>query len=408
MNRLMVAVSLVGGVVLMGCGSSGSSSGQRHLKAKLEYTRTASASYGGVSAPKPRALDVIRAGMKAKAYTRAQRSPAFAKALARHFTRMGAVPGQTDRLLAQARATGKHPLDVAFDEDVAAFVWDDEHGTWLDSVYLDPETGYFDAVAPYDTPVSLWVGTYDAVAMDAAIVAPWTYDFNYEFPPGEADVVWDYDGYFWAPGETVVVDGGYEAWTSDQSGYYQLDWYNADGSAGVGWFYMLPDNPDYGSYWMIWDDGTCTQGVQVYISFDAYGEYFSVNGVDGPMSLSGLVTEVGYLSGNGRWTVVGEDGLNYQVEVAISYLGAAPGAIDYVCPADTIVLPPDPVCPVGCSLDAYFNICVIDGTLDPVSYVGLSCDLYDGLGVVIECPLGCTLDAVDGFCYDDVEGWICY
>jgi len=407
MNRLMVAgLSLVGGIVLLGCGSD-SGSGQRHLRASLKYTRASTASLDGVNVTPPRAIDLVRAGMKAQAFTRAQRSPAFAKALAHHFTRMGAVPGRTDRLLAQARASGKHPLDVAFDADVAAFVWDDENGTWLDSVYLDPETGYFDVSAPDDTPVSVWVGTYDEVAGDAVIVAPWSYDFNYEFPPGDYDVEWDYDAYFWAPGDTVVVEGGYDSWTSDQSGYYQLDWINTDGSAGVGWFYMLPDQPDYGSYWMIWDDGTCTQGVQVYVSFDASGTYFSVNGVDGPMSIGGIVTEVGYLSGNGRWTVVGEDGLNYQVEVAISYLGQA-ADIDYLCPVDTIVLPPDPVCPAGCSLDTYFNVCVIDGTLDPVSYVGLSCGLYDGLDYVIECPLGCTFNDLDGFCYDDVDGWICY
>jgi hypothetical protein len=346
---------------------------------------------------------VVRGSLKAPALTRAKNSPPFAKALAKHFPRMGAVPGKTDRLLQRARETGMHPLDVAFDADVAAFVWDDENGNWVDSIYLDPETGYFDALAPVDTPVSVWVGTYDDLTEEATIVAPMTYGYNYEFPPDDGDVIWDYDGYFWAPPAEVVVENDYVISADDQRGYYEIDW-----GYGRGYFYLLPDQPAYGSYYMIWDDGLCSQGFQVYIAFDGTGRYFSMNGVDGPMSLSGQASaaEIGYLSGTGRWTVTGEDGLNYQVEVTLSYLGEAP-AIGNLCPAAEIELPPDVSgCPPGCVYDSGFNICVISGTLDPVTMVGLSCDLYDDLGAVIECPDYCAMDD-SGFCWD-TDGYICY
>jgi hypothetical protein len=413
MNRLTVAVVSVGIALVFGtagCGGSSTSTGQqRHLKASLKYERTGTHSIGGGQLVQTRAIDVIKAGMKAQAKLRAAKSPPFAKALATHFTRLGAAAGQPDRLLATARSAGKHPLDVAFDANVAAFAFDDTSGEYLDEQYLNPDTGEYDLVVPDDSPVSVWVGTYDEASTMATFVAPFSYGFDYEFPPYAADISWEYDGYFWAPPADVAVVGGYAPLTNDQSGYYQMDWVNDDGSTGTGWFYLLPDTLDVGSYYWIWDDGTCSQGVQVYVSFDASGTYFSLNGVDGPMSVGGVTGNIGYFGGNGRWTVTGEDGLTYYATVAITYLGVSPTTTFDLCPAGTLVVPPDPsVCPAGCSLDADFGVCVIDGTLDPATSVGLSCDLYDSTLSVIVCPVGCTEDTTTGFCYDDVTGDICY
>jgi hypothetical protein len=407
MGRLLVAVGLAVAAVLGGasCGGGSSSAQQRHLTASLKYDRTSTHSIGGGQLVPTRAIDVIRGTLKAQARVRAAKARPFQKALATHFTRKGARAGAPDKLLIRARATGTHPLDAAFDDNVAAYAFDDTTGNFVDEQYVNTDTGDFDLAVTQDSPVSVWVGPY--ADGEATLVAPFSYGYDYEFPPGPDDVTWDYDAYFWTNGVAGV--DGYAVANADQSGYYEIDWVNDDGSQGTGWFYLLPDDPTYGSYVWTWDDGTCTQNVQTYISFDATGSYWSVSGVDGPMSLSGQA-EVGqesYLSGAGRWTITGADGLAYEATVAVTYLGAPPAS---ACPTDALVVPPDPtVCPAGCSVDPSFGICVIDGTLDPASAVGLSCDLYADATIqtVINCPVGCTA-ADDGFCYDDLTSDICY
>jgi hypothetical protein len=372
----------------------------------LKYSQTYTASHGGVTV-RPQAVDLIRAQLKNRAALRAQKSPAFAKALAKTFQRIdrrASLPRPRPAIGAAgtSRPAGLRPADTAFDPNVAVFAYDDSQGTWLDAQYLNVDTGEFDLAVTEDSPVSLWVGTYDETAGTGDVVLPLTYGFNYELPPAPDDVVFDYNAYMYVDPATIVADDAYVVWTSDQSGYYAVTW-----DAGTAYFYLLADDVSVGAYYLIWDDGTCAQGTHVYITFDASGGYFSINGVDAPFSMSGVTTTTGYFDGDARWTVVDNDGYNYDVVATVAYLDVAPAE---VCPADMIVVPADPaVCPAGCELDAFFGICTIAGTLDPLTGVGVSCDLVDAAVAVIVCPPGCA-EAVpsDGFCYDAVTADICY
>jgi len=326
---------------------------------------------------------------------------------------MGAVPGTTDRLKHVARETGKHPLDIVFESNVAVFAYDDSQAAWLDAQYVDPETGYYDLYVPEDSPVSLWFGTYDEVTGEAVVIAPVMYGWEYEIAPGGWDVYYEYDPYLWVDPEEYTFTDYYVAATTAQEGYYQLDWVGDDGSPGSAWFYLLPDSPEYGSYYLLWDDGTCVNGTQVYISFDTSGYYWSINGLDAPMTLSGMTSTPYYVEGTGRMTVVGDDGLTYYATFGMSYLEQTTETYCWDTPPTEVVIPADPVvytdgcdyasgvcCPPGCVPDAWYGICVIEITYDSVTGTGASCELVDVVSDVYVdwCPPGCALWS-DGFCY---------
>ena len=410
MNRLatgfVVAASVVA-LAVAGCG--GESQPTRRVSAQLKLRGTYTTSTGKVL--NPRAVDVIKAQLKGRAVLRAEKSPAWAKQLAKKFTRMGALPGQTDRLRQISRATGRHPLDIVFDSDVAVFAYDDFSGEYLDAQYIDPEDGYYDLGVPEDSPVSLWFGTYDEELAYGEVVAPITYGWDYELAPGDFDVSFDYDPYLWVDPEDYSFDS-YVAAIDTQEGYYQIDWIGDDGSTGTAWFYLLPDAPEYGSYYLLWDDGSCLNGTQVYISFDASGTYWSINGIDAPLSFSGATTALGYVQDDGRMTVVGDDGLSYYATIFVSYYAAS---TDTTCwdTAPTIdYIPEDPVeyydgctdwgvcCPAGCVPDDWYGTCVVEITYDYATGTGASCDLVDVVdGIYTDyCAPGCSLWD-DGFCY---------
>jgi hypothetical protein len=408
--RGLVVVAGLAALVAAGCGGNGAKT--RHVAAQMKLRGTYTASNAGKLAQQ-RAVDVIKAQLKGRAVLRAQKSPAWAKQLAKKFTRMGQVPGATDRLRQVSKATGRHPLDIVFDSDVAVYAYDDYSGDWLDAQYVSPDDGSYDLEVPDDSPVSLWFGTYDDTTDYGEVIAPITYGWDYEFAPGDGDVDFDYDPYLWVdpedPGVADFVD--YGAATGSQEGYYQVDYTFDDGTGGTAYFYLQADAADYGSYYLTWDDGTCANGTQVYISFDSTGWYFSMNGLDAPVSFSGTADDVDYLGGLGRMTVVGDDGLSYYATIAVTYLGEATGAMD-VCPADPVI-PEDPsaytdgcdyttgvCCPAGCVPDDWYGVCVIEITYDATTGTGASCDLVDVTdGLYTDpCAPGCALWD-DGFCY---------
>jgi hypothetical protein len=409
MNRLGLVVVAVAGSLALAATGCGGGNKTRHVTAQLKLRGTYTSSTGKVL--KPRAVDVIKAQLKGRAAIRALKSPAWAKQLAKKFTRMGSIPGATDRLRQVSRATGRHPLDIVFDSDVAVFAYDDSSGEWLDAQYISPEDGYYDLSVPDDSPVSLWFGTYDEAAADGEVVAPVTYGWDYELAPGDTDIVYDYDPYLWVDPEDYPFTDSYVAATASQEGYYQLDYIGDDGIPGQAWFYLQADAAEYGSYYLTWDDGTCMNGTQVYISFDATGTYYSVNGLDAPMSFSGATGTPDYLEGDGRMTVVGDDGLTYYATITLTWLGEAPTGID-LCTAEPLI-PADPVaytsgcdyttgvcCPAGCVPDAWYGVCVIEITYDPTTGTGASCDLADVTDAIYTdpCAPGCALWD-DGFCY---------
>ncbi|MBI5480083.1 MAG: hypothetical protein HY906_14545 [Deltaproteobacteria bacterium] len=412
MNRLatgfVVTASLVA-LVVAGCGSDAAPT--RHVSAKLKLRGTYTSSTGKVL--KPRAADVIKAQLKGRAVLRAEKSPAWAKQLAKKFTRLGSVPGSTDRLRQISRATGRHPLDIVFDNDIAVFAYDDFSGDWLDAQYLDPEDGFYDLGVPEDSPVSLWYGTYDDALGYGEVIAPTTYGWDYELAPDDYDIDFEYDPYLWVDPEEYPVVDTYAAGTETQEGYYQVDWIGDDGSQGTAWFYLLPDAPEYGSYYLLWDDSSCMNGTQVYISFDSSGTYWSINGLDAPVSFSGATGLAGYVEGEGRMTVVGDDGLTYYATIGLSYYAASTDTTCWDTAPTVDYIPEDPVewydgcdwdgtcCPAGCVPDDWYGICVIEITYDPYTGTGASCDLVDVAdGIYTDwCAPGCALWD-DGFCYD--------
>jgi hypothetical protein len=384
------------------------------MTASMKLRGTYTSSTGKVA--RPLAASVVKAQLKGQAALRAQKSPAWAKQLAKKFTRMGAVPGQTDRLRQIARATGRHPLDVVFDSDVAVYAYDDFSGEWLDAQYIDPVDGYFDLGVPDDSPVSLWFGTYDDVLGYGEVVAPITYGWDYEIAPDYYDVAFDYDPYLWVDPEEYAVVDTYVAGTETQEGYYQVDWIGDDGSTGTAWFYLLPDAPEYGSYYLLWDDGSCVNGTQVYISFDSSGTYWSINGIDAPLSFSGATGVAGYVEGEGRMTVVGDDGLTYYATIGLTYYAASTDTTCWDTAPTVDYIPEDPVawydgcdydgglcCPAGCVPDAWYGTCVIEITYDPATGTGASCDLVDVVDTIWDagaCPDPACALYEDGFCYD--------
>jgi hypothetical protein len=420
MNRFVQGLAMVTGMVALaatGCG--GDSGGTRHLSAKMKLRGTYTSSTGRVL--QPRAVDVLKAQLKGRAAIRAQKSPAWAKQLAKRFTRMGAAPGSFDKLRQVSRETGRHPLDVVFDSDVAVYAYDDFSGEYLDAQFIDPTDGYYDLAVPDDSPVSLWFGTY-ADETDYSVVAPITYGWDYEIAPDVTDVDFDYDPYLWVDPEEYPVVDTYAAGTETQEGYYQVDYTFDDGTPGTAWFYLLPDAPEYGSYYLLWDDGSCMNGTQVYISFDTSGTYWSISGVDAPVSFSGASAMAGYVEGEGRMTVVGDDGLSYYATISMTYYDATTDTTCWDTAPTTDVIPADPVayydgcdydggacCPAGCVPDDWYGTCVIEITYDAATGTGASCDLADVTDTLWTdgaCPdPACTLEA-DGFCYDGL-GDIC-
>jgi hypothetical protein len=379
----------------------------RHIRASLQYVHAAltTQSTGATVAP----MTMLTAQLRALPAHRAAKSPQFARDLAARFNRIDGVgvkvPKPRPALVPNggARARNAPIAQDAFASNVAVFAYDDSSGVWLDAQYLNTTTGDYDLMVSYDSNVSLWYGTYDTTTSTATIVAPGQFGYDCNIPPGTADVSYTYDAYFWAPSDPTV---GYVASTADQSGYYQIDYVDAKGVSGTAYAYVLPDDAALGSYYFIWDDGTCAQGTHIYISFDSTGNYFTLNGVDAPFSMSGISTSTqpGYFGGNVRWDVVGADGYNYAVTATVTYLGAPPAT---ACPSGALVVPANPAtCPAGCSLDSSFGICTANGTYDPTTGVGMSCELYAVDSSLVICAVGCTL-ATDGFCYDSA-GSICY
>jgi hypothetical protein len=385
--------------------------GMRHLSARLKLAKDYNMRMiPGATVP---AYRVFESQLPSRQAFRAQKSPASAKALAKHFAKkethgMVPRPAQRDPL---APVGARLAQTAYFSTDVAVFAYDDSTGTYLDAQYLDPDTGYFDVGVPDDSPTSLWIGTYDTSTQVGTPVLPVDYGFNYELPPASSTVDFTYDGYFYTDPTTITADDAYAVWNADQSGYYEIQWDEPNGSSGTSYVYLTSDDPSVGSYYWVWDDGTCA-GTQVYIAFDSSGDYFSINGVDAPLSMSGQSNQNGYLGGTGRWTVVGDDGYSYDASITMTYLGSPPAQ---TCSSSTLAVPPDPLpseCPAGCSVDSYFGICTMDGTLDTSTGVGVSCDLVDVSAPLTSCPPGCAeLVPSDGFCYDnngDPSAGICY
>ena len=375
----------------------------RSISAQLKLKKTYKVAATGTPTAAPPAIQFIKAQLRGQQALRAERSPPFARALAKEFKLLGGPmkaprPSQSPPGAQPQPDPGILRAQDYYAADVAVFAYDESQGTFVDSQYLDPATGYYDVYAGDNSTVSLWYGTYANNA--ATIICPQDYGFDYNIPPGSTDVSYTYDAYFSAdPGPNA----GYVAQSTSQAGYYSLSWTDAaSGAQKTVYAYIMADG-NYaadGSYYFLWDDGTCSQGSHIYISFDATGNYFSINGVDAPFGMSGTTSQPGYFNGQARWDVVGDDGYTYEVLAQVSYLSQAPAQ---VCPAQAIVVPANPVtCPLGCSLDATFGICTVDGTLDANTGIGVSCGLAaDGTAIAV-CAPGCVLQG-DGLCYDSLN-----
>jgi hypothetical protein len=341
---------------------------------------------------------------------RAKQSLPITRALATKFTPLNSklIPPRP-AVVSGTAASGPHA--DAFDPNVAAFAYDNASGAFYDAVFLDPASGSFDLNCPEADDCAVWVGTYDMAANTGNVVEPISYGFDYDLPPATVDVSYTYDEYF-DVSETASAgfDSGYVAATTDQSGYYELAY-----SGGTSYLYLLADDAAVGSYYMIWDDGTCAQGTQTYVAFDSTGNYFTANGVSAAFSLSGVSTTAGTFAGSGvRFDVVADDGQNYQTEATVTFLNATStgpscptGALVDPCAAGACSL----TCPPGCSLDIDFGICTIDGTLDAATGIGESCETADLSQSLIICPTGCAEPVpADGFCYlgGSTANAICY
>jgi hypothetical protein len=365
---------------------------------------------GAVEAP--RARELLSTQLKNRMSMRARASLPIARALAPKFQPLNQKVTTPPRPAPSSGTSAAGALpDVAFDVNVAAFAFDDASGTEVDSQFLDSTTGAFDLQVVEDSPVSIWVGTYDMASATANVVEPISYGFEDDIPPATTDVSYNYDPYFYVdPTTTASFDGSYAPATADQAGYYELAF-----SGGTSYLYLLADDAAVGSYYAIWDDGTCSQGTQVYVGFDTSGSYFTVNGVDGAFSLSGVSTAAGTFAGSSvRWDVVADDGQNYQDLVTVSYLADASNGPS--CPGAALVDPCTAggcalTCPAGCSLDLDFGICTINGTIDAATGVGISCETADLSQNLIVCPTGCAEPVpADGYCYvgGSTSAAICY
>lgn len=358
----------------------------------------------------PTAADLLAIQLKNRRSIRAQKSLPFARALARKFQPLNNKLIQPRPPINGAPSASGLAQD-AFGSNVAVFAYDDSAGVYIDAQYLDTLTGAFNLQVVDDSPISIWTGTYDMAAGNGSVVLPISYGFNDDIPPSSADISFDYDLYFNVPPASITFDDAYTPVANDQSGYYEFAY-----SGGTAYVYLLPDDPAFGSYYLIWDDGTCSQGTQVYIAFDSTGNYFTVNGVDAAFSLSGVTDMPGYFSGNNiRWDVVGDDGNTYEDIVTSTYLGDV--STGPSCPGGTLVDPCSATglcsitCPAGCSLDQAFGICTIDGTYDSSTGIGVSCDLAAISQTLILCPSGCAeLIPADGYCYvnGNPNAPICY